>query len=984
MAAQSWEDILHLLTGWSLVKRDDVTKASGDSGIPWVNVSLKRGGTTFNSADDRFALIEPLGSNKGWHFEFFMSTGFIHKARVDINYLDNPAFHRFWGDSDGVLSSLVSQYSSLKGDISARGDGAPAVDGVQLKSFAALAWSFDAAGDFFRQQTAVLDEWKKELGSEQASWKGNAAGAFWLLVDDLHKKYENYTSQLQPPGFSPQHRSPSTGYISKTLHGDDLIGAEQALYKAYQDLYKIYSDFYWQRGQPITVTRPDGSTAQQQIPADPLDVMNQVFIELANWIIDKNVHTIDAFLKKRDGQFLEVSLEPGLGWTQTTVWGALGDTSTWHGAVNEAVSRWTKNVETNLDTGARQVLQTLQKDWSRVLDPAWNPAFSFSDTSSTLTSDVQQENTDKGNSSLDDNLKKLGDGLDNLNGGLNDGFKGLGDGLNNSFSSLGDGLNNSFSSLGNGLSNVGNGLSDSLSDITHGAADGAIKNLSTTGLGGADGDAPTYTPMSVDGGIGGGLPDTSTLLGAGGSGGGLPDTSTLLGPGGATPFGSGLPISNIDGSVTTGTANGAITSYPNGSKVTRNADGSVTSTFPDGTSQTITPDGEVTTVDPQGVTTTSHLGVGESLSHPDGTSITRNGDGSLTQTAADGTKTTTFPNGTSEIVKPGGETQLTSPDGTVSHVNADGSLTTDRADGSTVTVHPNGDVTTVDAHGATTTSHLGSGDSITNPDGSTITVDGKGDIVTHNPDGSTTTLHPDGSVTTTDGTSTTTSGLNGGRSGGSLDLPSVHFPTDSGGSVTYTPDGTAITTRPDGTTEFTHADGSGVITASDGRFQTIPSPQTSAAAAARTAAAEAAATGAGAGTAAGAMSGAGASDSQNAMGLLSPMMMMAGMNRMGGQQGNQQGGGDRERQLYDGNDMDGAVYAHGGPAFAQQGAPAEDPEEWEEEETDSDELLGPRRPSTESAYGPGGPRQATQSAWSGNGKDVWGTEEGGLPASIGH
>ncbi|MEU1268593.1 AAWKG family protein [Streptomyces sp. NPDC005799] len=968
MATESWEDILHLLTGWSLVRQSDVTDVSGDSGIPWVNISIQKGGHTFDDANDAVAWVLPRNPNKGFHFEFFSKSDKIRKWRVEVTYIDSPAFHRFWGDSDGALTGLLSQYSSVKGDISVRGDGAPTseTEGVQLKSFAELAWSFDAAGEFFKRQTAVLDNWRAQLGSEQASWKGNAAGAFWHLVDDLHTKYENYTSELQPPGFSPQHRSPSTGYISSTLHGDDLIGAEQSLYKSYSDLHNVYSNFVWQQAQSITTTQPDGSTSQQQIPADPLDVLNQVMVEVGRWIIDNNSSHF-GFVKGSDSV-----VETRPGFSEVTAFGALTDTGTWHAMITEAVNRWSNNVHTNLDANARQVLAELKKDWSRVLDPSWNSAFSFTDTPSTLTSNVQQETSDKSGNSLNDTLNNLGKGLDDLGGGINDlggGINDLGGGLND----LGNGLTTSF----NGLSDIGGGLGNNPPTVipTGGAfadtpSGSAITDLAADGLGG------NTTSASGD----------STVIPTGGAFGDTLTGNSLVGDGSTTTpaFGSGLPISNIDGSTTVANGTGVTTTYPNGNTVTRNSDGSITSTFADGTSRTVAPDGTVTTVDAQGDSTTSHLGVGESLSNPDGTSITRNADGSLTQTAADGTKTTTFSNGTTEITTADGATQLTSPDGTVSHLNADGSLTTDGLNGAKVTVHPNGDVTTVDAQGHSTTTHLDAGKSITNPDGSTVTVDSKGNIVTHNPDGSTTTLHRDGTVTTTQATPTYT-GTNGNTN---LTTPHIDIPTYSGGgTVKYTPDGTTITSHPGGVTQYTHTDGSGLVTTSDGRYQSIPSPQV---AAANQVAAETA--GAGAGTGTGATAGVGASaltgaantDGQSAMGLLSPMMMMAGMNRMGGQQGGQ-GGGDRERNLYDGNDMDGAVIQHGMPSFGGRAAP-EDPEEWEEEETDSDELLGPRRPSTESGYGVGGgARQSTQSAaWSGKDKDVWGTEEGGLPASIGH
>lgn len=955
MAAQNWEDILHLLTGWSLVARSDVTDVTGDSGMPWINYKFQRGGWKFDDDSDYMAWIEPQNPNKGFHFEFYTNSDAVRKCRVDITYLDNPSFHRYWGDSDGVLASLLTYHSSEKGDIKARGDGAPTNDGVKLSTFRELSRSFDAAGDFFYQQTEVLKDWKLRLGSEQASWKGNAAGAFWLLVDDLHKKYENYLSQLRPKGFQAQHQSPSTQEYSTTLHGDDLLGAERSLFKAYHDLYKIFGDFYWQRGKPIAVTLPDGSSAQQQIPADPLDVLNQVFVEIGRWIIDHNARLVES----NPQSLWHAKIKSGF--SENIAWGGLTDTSTWHAATLEAVKRWTTNIETNLDAPSKQVLETLQKEWSRVLDASWNPAFSFTDTSSSLTSDVQSESSDSASNSLNDSLKKLGDGLKNVDGGL----KSFGDGVS-------DGLNN----LSGGLNNIGGGLGNEQPKIS---GNGAFSNFSTGN------DSPFNDLPNALGGGNGQSTNIPNISGNGGFSSDVPGLNTP-GDGGSSAFGSGLPISNIDGSTTYRTGSGSMTSYPNGSKVTRNADGSITSTFSDGSSRTIAPDGAVTTVDAQGHSTTSHLGVGESLSNPDGTSITRNADGSLTQTAADGTKTTMFDNGTTQVTTPGGETQLTSSDGSVSHVNGDGSLTTDGLDGSKVTVHPNGDVTTVDAQGHSTTTHLDAGKSVTTPDGSTVTVDGKGNIVTHNPDGSTTTLHQDGTITTTQATPDST-GVKSGA--GYLGSSNIDIPTFSGGGqVHYTPNGTAITSHPGGVTEYKHTDGSGLVTTSDGRFQSIPSPQAAAAAEANKIAAEAAGGGAGSGVGLGigsaAQAGVGSTDSQSAMGLLSPMMMMAGMNRMGGQQGGQ-GGGDRERNLYDGNDMDGAVIHNGVSPFAARATP-DDPEEWEEEETDSDELLGPRRPSTESGYGPAvGSRQSADSAaWSGKDKDVWGTEEGGLPASIGH
>jgi hypothetical protein len=98
-----------------------------------------------------------------------------------------------------------------------------------------------------------------------------------------------------------------------------------------------------------------------------------------------------------------------------------------------------------------------------------------------------------------------------------------------------------------------------------------------------------------------------------------------------------------------------------------------------------------------------------------------------------------------------------------------------------------------------------------------------------------------------------------------------------------------------------------------------------------------------------------------------------------GRLGNQGGGqGERVREVYEDADGDGAFV--GLQRTPQQVPPAE--EAFEEEEEDVENLLA--RSATET--GGGRIRPATQSshpAWAEGEGDVWGTEEGGLPASIG-
>ncbi|MFH8224699.1 AAWKG family protein [Streptomyces sp. NPDC018057] len=979
MPTDNWEHTITQMTGWRMPERKDIQDRNGDSNAAWVNIDLKQIGPV--APKDQLVLHHEA-KDDGFHLEFFQNKAGIAggttltpiiKWQVDIHYVDNASVADFLSNPLHALTNLVSRHTSVEG-VSA--SGAPTADeGVDLFNFVRLAESFDRTGWFFKEHTDVLANWKKELGEEQAAWKGTAAGAFYHLLDDLHAKYESYTRQIMLPEGSPRFKSVSKpDFEPKTLHANSLIASEGAVYEAFWELYQAYYKFLWSQAGEVPRLWPDGHLAGARIPPKPRDVLHQYFSAMADWITVFNAQMVAS-----NGKVFSINEK----FSESTAFGALFDTSTWASVAADARDVWTKNVEMNLDEPARRVVTSLQGMLNRELDPNWNTAFSFEDASNTsLSNEVNQEVTakkgDDFNESFDKFSQGINKGFDDLSGGVKDGFNNFNSGL----SDLSGGVNDGFDSFNSGLSDLSGGVNDGfdsfntgLGDFNKDLAGGGDNPLTvggsdlTGGLDGPDGSG-VFTPGISD--LGGNSP-TGNLTG----------NSLLNGLG----LGAGLPISNIDGSSTMRTGAGVTTTSPDGTSTTRDDDGSLTTRFPDGTVRTVTPDGEVKTVDANGHTVSSHLGVGESLSSPDGTSVTRNADGSLTQTAEDGTKTTTFTNGTSEIARPDGQVQLTSPDGTVSHLNSDGSLTTDGADGSQVTVHPNGDVTTTDAQGHTTTSHLKPGQSVAHADGSITSTDSKGDIITRHPDGSTTTVHPDGTVTTTNAT-----GLDGGgnTSGIShLTQPDPYkFPTiGNADRVTHLPDGTVVTDRSDGTSHTRFTDGSAMVTSSDGQFQALPSPA-GAAAAAGIGTAGAEGEGVGAGAAAGFPAGGGVSDSQNALGLLSPMMMMAGMNRMGGQQQGGGSGAERSRETYDDQNMDGAVFQHGFPGPSSSGA-QDEAEDWEEEESDSEELLAPRRTATETPYGmPGGgdSRMSTQTgtSWSSDGRDVWGTEDGGLPASIGH
>ncbi|MFM9498993.1 AAWKG family protein [Streptomyces galilaeus] len=1074
MAIDNWEHILALLTGWTLPDRSAVTSTKGDSGIPWVNVSIKKKG-----------LADPTNvlGDHGATFQFYTGSGDrISMYQADVSYADVSLGKQYWTRTGNALEHMLYDFTSL--NVSDPYGGAPSpANAVDLRDFSRVAAAFDIAGDFFQQRTEILKQWLESLGKEQAAWKGTAASVFYDLIDDLRAKYEHFTSELRPPGFaSANHSLANSGYQPTTLHGDDLIGAERNLYKAYEKLYETYRNFYWRNGQAISYTQADGSTGSGRLAADPRDVLNEIMADIAQWITVHNWNNV------RYGTYQELTGDPGGngyrsyekwtavdGFSSTVTWGNLQDTSTWSAVANEAVSRWTRNVQTNLDAPALPVVSELQRDWSRVLDPGWNPRFAFTDMPSTsleqrYQADQQEAQQQKLQQQAEDSQRKLADQNESLSdglGSLNENMGDFGQNLGDFGDNFGDGLNQSPDSFSGSLGNLETDLQGHGSDFGK-IPSGSLSSLATlgnnllstdeqhpdTGLRGGSALAPTdsYLPTAIPGsGVTTRLPDGSsyrtnpdgsiTTTGLDGS---ItttnPDGSTVaLGGGSLTtrlPDGSSY-TTNPDGSVITTAPDGSVTttdpegtrstqlpnglvqaltsggllsmSHPDGTTTVRGPDGSVTTHLPDGTTRVVKPDGSVVTTLPDGSSASSVLGPGQALTNsdgstvalggdgglttrlPDGSSYTTNPDGSVTTTAPDGTETTRYPNGLVQSLTPDGQVQLTGPDGSVTVQNPDGSETTTFPDGSVSTLRPDGAVTMTTPSGHSISSHLDPGQGLLNPDGSTTTVARDGSFVTRSPDGSSVTLHPDGTVTTTEpsGTDTkdpspaaqlpTASGFvppTGTSLGGALSGlgHTLTTQTPAGSITSHFPSGATATTTPDGFTTTRFPDGSSTVTGPNGEFQALPSTAT---------ADVPAPSGSGAGdsaplntAAAAGAQGAGTGADPGIGALMSPMMMM-GMARMGNQGGGQ-GEGERVRDVYEDADGDGAFI--GQPRSPRQVPPGE--ETFEEEEEDVENLL--TRSPTETVRG--GVRPATQSshpAWAEGDGDVWGVEEGGLPASIG-
>ncbi|MFJ3762801.1 AAWKG family protein [Streptomyces sp. NPDC090080] len=843
MAVGNWEEIINQMTGWTLPKRDDILGIKGDGGVPWLNVELHQKKKLDLNVDYY------LGENDAW-MQFFIrepnTVEGVQKWQINFKFAPELSVAKdYWERSGYSLYNLLNSGTSdgLSSDYG--GNPAPG-QGVNLVSFALAAAAFDGAGDFFKDRTNVLKTWMKSLGDDKASWKGTSASAFWHVLDQLHEKYTNYSSLLNPPGFSPKYTSKYVqNFSAKTLHGDDLIGAENDLHEAYTQLYSSYFNFYWQKAQPLE-TQQAAQVSTMQIAADPRDILRQMMQDLVMFLFEYNwkcvVWTDSAATHGPPGYPYLFGSGTRTG-TDSQWWhnerfshspsfGELRNSSTWAAIGQEAQRRWRLNVETNLDAPARPVVEDIRQKMIRVLNPSWNLRFAFNDIQlPDVGGIIDKEVAEAKEKQQEDNLKKQQDEMKNLfdninkkgggNGNLNDTLDNIGkgfDGVNQNLNDIGKG----FDQTVHGLDNIGDHLTDMGTNVK-GGLDSLLNgggpkdnNLTATPTsiggnlggdngtlpssldGGPDGTDPTAVPTSIGGSLGG---DTSTLTTSPTSTGGTTNSPGDVG----TVAGVNVPSllsSGLGGS--TDTAGGVKTEVPDGG-------GSPISTFPDGAVQGLSSTGLPT------------------RTNADGTKTTRNPDGSLSTQYPDGSVTTVHPDGTVDTTSPQGLTstshlstggQVQNPDGSTTSVGPDGSVSTHMPDGTTLTSNPDGSTTTTAADGTTTT-QLADGTTltlspngqqhITYPSGTTSATNQDGSVTTHFPDGSSTTVTQDGGVTTTgaDGHQTTSH------------LPSDGTITNPDGSTTGVDTHGAITTHmPDGTTVTSNPDGSVTTAGTDGGHTT--------------------------------------------------------------------------------------------------------------------------------------------------------------------
>ncbi|WP_343884495.1 AAWKG family protein, partial [Actinoallomurus spadix] len=446
-APDKWNSTIFLLTGYQLPKRDEIfNKLYGNDNTPLMKFEINAEGTA--PSDTIAQAVQDttwLRQNSGWRIEntdivvpFYGKTDGsansklpvgteVKMYRARITLLGTDADHSMpagmtgaadpgatFGSSSSPLmdgakngdgsafsgwdSRPVSQYSYGGGlaleqllnkpystqDFAWNGIRVEDANAVDLAGFDRAALAFNRAANFFRFARQTIQQWQTALGTEDASWRGEAAGVFYDLIQKLGLTYQGYTDALPTGGPG----------ISKVAI--ELEAAKQAYINAITNLHAAWHNWALYMG-------------------NPLRWLVDLLADITYNIWRTNIATVRYHIEYYGGnsqsdqtQHKDEKLKTATAdWSGDAVtsdgkmnFGPLNDKSTWRKIGEEAVARWKNSVKENLDTAAEDAMTYIRNAWVSVpksLPQLSTPSFSLAADYQADAAAAQQDKMDKQN-----------------------------------------------------------------------------------------------------------------------------------------------------------------------------------------------------------------------------------------------------------------------------------------------------------------------------------------------------------------------------------------------------------------------------------------------------------------------------------------------------------------------------------------------------------------------------------------------------------
>ncbi|WP_158104763.1 AAWKG family protein [Streptomyces milbemycinicus] len=202
-------------------------------------------------------------------------------------------------------------------------------DAVDLDSFNRSAEALDRAAHFFKNRYDDLRDWEFDLGKEEASWKGMAAGVFRDMVHGMARNYKSYSEQI-----------PLQGTGSK--YGNELRKYRQDIHNASYSLYNKWNTW-------------------QLLTGNPLRWLHDILLDVSEWIWKNNITKVryyEDYGYESYDSYHAVKLDGFHGDHPT--YGQLEDKETWKKIGEEAIKKWQQSVVDVLGTAGKEAILAIQ------------------------------------------------------------------------------------------------------------------------------------------------------------------------------------------------------------------------------------------------------------------------------------------------------------------------------------------------------------------------------------------------------------------------------------------------------------------------------------------------------------------------------------------------------------------------------------------------------------------------------------------------
>ncbi|KAF2775044.1 AAWKG family protein [Streptomyces sp. OM5714] len=194
-------------------------------------------------------------------------------------------------------------------------------ESVDLGTFLSGADAFDRVANFFQYRAADLRDWEFDLGKEEASWKGQAAGVFRDLIHAVNRNYKAYEEQFPPQKYGEDLRNFRRSVIDAT----DILSGEW-------DFWQLYM-------------------------GNPLRWLHDILVDVANNVWIGNILNV-----YEDYEANRTTLSGFYGGDPD--YGSLEELSTWKKIGEKAVEKWRQSVQDILIPAGKEALISVQNSFN--------------------------------------------------------------------------------------------------------------------------------------------------------------------------------------------------------------------------------------------------------------------------------------------------------------------------------------------------------------------------------------------------------------------------------------------------------------------------------------------------------------------------------------------------------------------------------------------------------------------------------------------